>query len=85
MQMPFGKHRGEQLGNIPRDYLLWVPRQLQQLVPDAAERNQADTRNRAAVLFSAPSAAANTPGYLDRQRVVPQIIPRVPSRSWWHA
>lgn len=24
MRMPFGKHRGEELGNIPRDYLLWV-------------------------------------------------------------
>ncbi len=24
MRMPFGKHRGEQLGNVPRDYLLWV-------------------------------------------------------------
>jgi len=22
--MPFGKHKGEQLGNVPDDYLIWL-------------------------------------------------------------
>lgn len=37
MRMPFGKHRGEDLDNVPDDYLCWVLEHVDKLSPTLRE------------------------------------------------
>lgn len=47
VRMPFGKHKGELLENIPSDYIHWCLEKLDDLRPDLREemQNQLDLRS----------------------------------------
>ena len=47
MKMPFGKHRGEELEDIPTDYLEWCLREMESLRPALAEEMENQIRMRA--------------------------------------
>lgn len=48
MKMPFGKHRGEDLEDIPDDYLVWILDNLDDLSPTL--RRAIETRDRKSVV-----------------------------------
>lgn len=46
MQMPFGKHRGEEIDDIPEDYLFWCLRNLENLTPWLRENMEVSLEHR---------------------------------------
>lgn len=59
MRMPFGKHRGKELRDIPDDYLLWVLGNIEYLNPVLRR----EIERRLGILEDRP--AGHHPGHLD--------------------
>ncbi len=38
--MPFGKHRGTEMANVPGDYLMWLFEQWEEKPPNTPEQRQ---------------------------------------------
>lgn len=42
--MPFGKHKGVKMANVPADYLLWVYEQIKRYAPNKMTLAQKDIK-----------------------------------------
>lgn len=47
MKMPWGKHKGEELEDVPTDYLEWILREARRIPDDLAEEMENQIRMRA--------------------------------------
>lgn len=71
MLMPFGKHAGKRLCEIPGNYLRWCVRKLRDLDPALRKAMNAELRRRG---FVAQSAAAGRREAHDKARRLPPVL-----------